>query len=255
MRIAETHCHLDYLKDRPLAETLELSAKAGVEKFITIGVDPENLDAVLALAETHDRVWCTQGVHPHDAKAVTPEVLAKIAARAAHPRVVAIGEIGLDYYYNNSPPDVQRAVFRAQLELAVAHAKPIVIHARDADDDMIAFLREFAPQLTRKGVVHSFSSGTELARVALEEGFFLGFNGMVTFPKAENVRDAVRLCPPERILTETDAPFLTPVPHRGKENAPFQLPHIVKKLAEIKGLSEADMAAQAWSNAERLFWS
>lgn len=253
MKIAETHCHLDYLKDRPLAETLRLCAEAGVEKLVTIGVDPDNLDGVMALAESHSQIWCTQGIHPHDAKAVTDDVLTKIQSRAHHPKVVAIGEIGLDYYYNNSPKDVQLKYFRAQLEIAAACDKPIVIHSRDADEDMMAFLKEFGPKLKKKGVVHSFSSGLKLAQTALDQGFFLGFNGMITFPKAENVRDAVRLCPPERILVETDSPFLTPVPHRGKENAPFYLPFVVQKIAELKSMSVEDLGNQVWRNAHTLF--
>lgn len=253
MKIVETHCHLDYLKDRPLAETLSLAAAAGVQKIVTIGVDPDNLDGVLALAQGHATVWCTQGIHPHDAKNVTDEVLAKIRSRAAHPRVVAIGEIGLDYYYNNSPKDVQLQVFRAQLEIAAEFDRPIVIHSRDSDEDMMAFLKEFGPRLKQKGVVHSFSSGLELAQTALDQGFYLGFNGMITFPKAENVRDAVRMCPVERLLIETDSPFLTPVPHRGKENAPFYLPHVLKKMAELKGLAETTLADQLWVNSHALF--
>lgn len=253
MNIVETHCHLDYLKDRPLAETLSLAAAAGVQKFVTIGVDPDNLDGVLALAQGLTNVWCTQGIHPHDAKNMTDEVLAKIRSRASHPRVVAIGEIGLDYYYNNSPKDVQLQAFRAQLEIAVEFERPIVIHSRDSDEDMMAFLREFGPKLKKKGVVHSFSSGPELAQTALDQGFYLGFNGMITFPKAENVRDAVRMCPVDRLLIETDSPFLTPVPHRGKENAPFYLPHVLKKMAELKGLEESKLADQLWVNSHALF--
>lgn len=253
MNIVETHCHLDYLKDRPLAETLKLCGEAGVTKLLTIGVDPVNIDAVLELAENHPQVWCTQGIHPHDSKDMTDEVLARIRSRLKHPRVLAVGEIGLDYYYNNSPKEVQLKWFRAQLELAVEFDKPIVIHSRDADEDMMAFLKEFGPRLKRKGVVHSFSSSLELAQTALDVGFYLGFNGMVTFPKAENVRDAVKLCPLERIILETDSPFLTPVPHRGKENAPFYLPFVLKKVAEIKSSSEEAMSNLAWENSHKLF--
>lgn len=254
MRIAETHCHLDYLKAQPLEETLRQAHEAGVERFITIGVDPGNLDGVVSIAEANASVYFSQGIHPHDSKDFTDVEARKIRERSTHPKMVAIGEIGLDYYYNNSPPDVQQRVFRQQLELAVELDKPIIIHSRDADDDMIAFLKEFAPKLKRKGVVHSFSSGLALAQTALSLGFYLGFNGMITFPKAENVRDAVRLCPIDRILTETDSPFLTPVPHRGKENAPHQLVHIVAKLAELKGMSVDNMAAAAWQNAQTLFF-
>ena len=254
MRIIETHCHLDYLKDRPLEETLRLAADVGVEQIITIGVDPQNLDGVVAIAEAHATVYFSQGIHPHDSKDATQVEWDKIRARASHPKMVAVGEIGLDYYYNNSLPDVQKAAFRTQLELAVELNKPIIIHSRDADADMIAFLTEFAPLLKRKGVVHSFSSGLELAQTALNLGFYLGFNGMITFPKAENVRDAVRLCPVDRLLVETDSPFLTPVPHRGKENAPHQLPHVLKKMGELKNLSVEDVAEQTWKNANSLFF-
>ncbi len=253
MTITETHCHLDYLKDRPLEETLRLAAEAGVGRIVTIGVDPANLDGVMALAEAHAPVYFSQGIHPHDSKDATDSEWAKITARASHPKMVAVGEIGLDYHYNNSPPDVQRVAFRRQLEIAVATGKPVIIHSRDADDEMAAMLAEFAPRLPRKGVVHSFSSGLELARAAIDLGFYLGFNGMITFPKAENVREAVRLCPLNRILVETDAPFLTPVPHRGKENGPHLLPHVVDKVAEIKGISREEVVQATSQNAQDLF--
>ncbi|MBY0517886.1 MAG: TatD family hydrolase [Bacteriovoracaceae bacterium] len=253
MKIVETHCHLDYLKERPIEETLQKCLEAGVEKIVTIGVDPANIDAVMTLAESHPYIWCTQGIHPHDVKDMNDEVFNRIKSRAQHPKVVAIGEIGLDYFYNHSVKEDQKKWFRTQLELAVATDKPVVIHSRDADEDMIEFLSEFGPQLKKKGVVHSFSSGLKLAETALAQGFFLGFNGMVTFPKAENVRDAVRLCPLEQLILETDSPFLTPVPHRGKENAPFYLPFILKKVAEIKSTSEEVLMNQAWLNSHRLF--
>ena len=254
MRIIETHCHLDYLKAQPLEETLRLAQEVGVERFITIGVDPQNIDGVVTIAENNPAVYFSQGIHPHDSKDATDVEWQKIESRAQHPKMVAVGEIGLDYYYNNSPPEVQKLAFRKQLEIAVSVNKPIIIHSRDADDDMMAFLEEFGPRLLRKGVVHSFSSGLTLAQKALDCGFYLGFNGMITFPKAENVRDAVRLCPPERILVETDSPFLTPVPHRGKENAPHQLPHVLAKLAELKNMSVEQMAQTTTDNALKLFF-
>ena len=132
--------------------------------------------------------------------------------------------------------------------------KPVIIHSRDADEDMATFLEEFGSKLKRKGVVHSFSSGLELARKALDAGFYLGFNGMITFPKAENVREAVRLCPLDRLLVETDSPFLTPVPNRGKENAPHQLPHILSKMAALKNKAIEEMAEVTWNNAHNLFF-
>jgi TatD DNase family protein len=249
----ETHCHLDYLKAHPLEEILRLSSEAGVSKLVTISVDPGNLDAVIRLSEAHAQIWCTQGIHPHDAKECTEEVFAKIKAQASHRKVVAIGEIGLDFHYNNSPADVQEVWFRRFLELAGELNKPVVIHSRDADLLMAKFLIEFSPKLQRKGVVHSFSSGLELAQTAIDQGFYLGFNGMITFPKADNVREALKLCPLEQLLIETDSPFLTPVPHRGKENGPYFLPFVLQKMAEIKGVPADKLSEILAANAQRLF--
>lgn len=254
MRIVETHFHLDYLKNQSVEETLRLAMEVGVEKFITIGVDPNNLDNAFNLAETHSNLYCSQGIHPHDSKDATEVEWNKIKERAKNPKMVAVGEIGLDYYYNHSPRDIQKTVFRKQLEIAVELVKPVIIHSRDADQDMISFLEEFGPKLKSKGVVHSFSSGLELAQKALNAGFYLGFNGMITFPKAENVREAVRMCPLDRLLVETDSPFLTPVPNRGKENAPHQLPHILAKMAELKNITVEEMSEITWSNAHSLFF-
>lgn len=252
-KIIETHCHLDYLKNEPLETILKKSQEANIEKIITISVEPDNFDAVKELAQAHDFVYFTQGIHPHDAKLSTTEALEKIKSRVSENKMVAVGEIGLDYHYDNSPRDVQREVFRAQLDIAIEKDKPVVIHSRDADEDMINILKEKAPKLKRKGVIHSFTSGPELAQSALDLGFYLGFNGIITFKKAQEVRDIVKLCPIERILTETDAPFLTPTPHRGKENAPFYLPFVVKKIAEIKNLPEQEVLDICYKNAFDLF--
>jgi TatD DNase family protein len=249
----ETHCHLDYLKQAPLAEIIQMSKQAGIDKIITIGVDPDNLDLVFEMAKNHNDIYATQGIHPHDAIKATDADLTKIAQRMGHPKIVAVGEIGLDFYYNHSPKDVQIDLFEKQLEIAIQKNKPVVIHSRDADLEMMEILEKYQARMTRKGVVHSFSSGLELAQKAITWGFMLGFNGMVTFKSAENVRAAVELCPLEQILLETDAPFLTPVPHRGKENAPFYLPFIAHKVAEIKQLDQQKVIDITTQNAEKLF--
>tara|TARA_R110000868_G_scaffold379542_2_gene645434 strand:+ start:23012 stop:23773 length:762 start_codon:yes stop_codon:yes gene_type:complete len=249
----ETHCHLDYLKDRPLEETLELSRQAGVSTFITIGVSPKNLDTVFEISKAHQEIYFTQGIHPHDAKLYTDEVEELIKARTTEPKMVAVGEIGLDYHYDNSPRDIQCQVFERQLNIAIASNKPVVIHTRDADDDTAEILKKLAPKLARKGVVHSFTSSKELAQSVLDLGFYIGINGIITFKNAENVRDIVRLTPLERMLIETDSPFLAPVPNRGRENAPFNLPHIVKKIAEIKEVSEEEVVEITTKNAKELF--
>lgn len=252
-KIIETHCHLDYLKDLPIEEILTKSHDAGIEKIITISVEPDNFDKVRELALTYPQVYFTQGIHPHDAKLSTTQALDVISSRCGEDKMLAVGEIGLDYHYDNSPRDIQKDVFKAQLEIAIKHELPVVIHSRDADDDMISILNEYAPRMKRKGVIHSFTSTADLANCALKNDFYLGFNGIITFKKAKEVRDIVELCPIEKILTETDSPFLTPTPHRGKENAPYYLPFVVSKIAQIKNLPEQEVLIQTYKNAMDLF--
>jgi TatD DNase family protein len=250
----ETHCHLDYLKAEPLEEILKKIKEAGITKVVTIGVDPLNLDKVMELSNAHEQIYFTQGIHPHDAKEATDIEFNKIIARATMPKMVAVGEIGLDYHYNNSPPESQRAAFEKQLQIACDSDLPVVIHTRDADEDTKAILKNFSKTLKRKGVVHSFTSTLELAEFVLEEGFHIGFNGIITFKKAENVQEVVKITPAERILFETDSPFLTPVPHRGKENAPFYLPFVAAKIAELKGLNLEELKTQVYQNSLKCFF-
>ena len=249
----ETHCHLDYLKDRPLAETLILSKQAGVEKIITIAVSPDNLDSVLGIAANNPDIFCTQGIHPHDASKYNDEVEAKIIFNLTQQKVVAVGEIGLDYHYDNSPRQLQMDAFKRQLIIAINHQKPVVIHTREAEDDTVQILNELAPKLARKGVIHSFTSTPELAKTVLALGFHIGFNGIITFKNAQNVREIVELTPLDRILIETDSPFLAPIPHRGKENAPFNLPFVAAKIAEIKNISVDEVLRVTTENAKNLF--
>ncbi|WP_372964251.1 TatD family hydrolase [Marinobacter sp.] len=252
--IIETHCHLDYLKDRPLEDTLKQSRQVNIEKVITIAVAPDNLAAVRTLTQTEDWVYGTQGIHPHEAESYTDDVDTEIRQHASDEKIVAIGEIGLDYYYDNADREVQRQVFRRQLQIACDHKQPVVIHSRDADDDTITILKEFESTLTRRGVIHSFTSGPGLAQYAIDQGWCLGFNGITTFNKAENVRDIVRMTPIEQILLETDAPFLTPVPYRGRENAPCYLPFVAEKIAEVKELPLKQVIRQTYQNSLRTFF-
>lgn len=249
----ETHCHLDYLKAQPLDEIRKLIREAGIDKVITIGVDPENLDKVKELSDQCEEVYFTQGIHPHDAKAATDVEFGKIVERSRLRKMVAVGEIGLDYYYNNSPREVQIEMFEKQLQLAVDCDLPIVVHTRDAEEDTKAILKNFSGKLKRKGVVHSFTSSKNLAEFVLDEGFYLGFNGIITFKKAENVQEVVKITPAERILFETDSPFLTPVPHRGKENAPYYLPFIAAKIAELKNMDLELLKKQVYQNSLSCF--
>ncbi|MDD0851470.1 TatD family hydrolase [Halobacteriovorax sp. GB3] len=251
--IIETHCHLDYLKDLPTQEILEKSKKSNIEKVVTIAVEPGNLDAVIAISNQFDNVYCTQGIHPHEAKKIDQTVLDKIVANLALPKVVAVGEIGLDYHYDNSPRQEQREFFEKQLQIAVDHDYPVVIHTRDADEDTVAILKNFSSSLKRKGVIHSFTSGMDLAKFCLDEGFHLGFNGIITFNSAQNVRNILDITPLERILVETDAPFLTPVPYRGRENAPYYLPFVIEKIAEVKNETIEEVLKKTYKNAFDVF--
>jgi TatD DNase family protein len=252
--IIETHCHLDYLEPAALADELSAARDVGIERIISIAVSPDNLDTVRRIASEQEAVYCTQGIHPHEAESFDESVAQRIRAAAPEPRVVAIGEIGLDYYYDHADRSVQRRVFAEQLQIAAEADLPVVIHSRDADEDMQAILAEYAPALSRRGVIHSFSSGLALAQFAIESGFFLGFNGMVTFNRADNVRDAVAITPLERILLETDSPYLTPVPYRGQSNSPRFLPFVAEKIAEIKSLPVEDLLSYCYANSESLFF-
>ncbi len=255
MKIIETHCHLDYLKNEPLDELLKKSVEAGVEKIITISVQPSNFDDAFQIALDNEMVYFTQGIHPHEAKQCTDEHISIITERCSHPKMVAVGEIGLDYHYDHSPRDIQIKVFEQQLQIAIDNNKPVVIHSREADDDMISVLKNFAHLLPKQGVIHSFTSEKKLAECALDEGFYIGFNGIITFKNAQNVRDITDYCPIDRILLETDAPFLTPAPHRGKENAPYYLPHVAEKIAEIKNVSVDEVLEVAYKNSMDLFFA
>ncbi|TBW55492.1 TatD family deoxyribonuclease [Marinobacter halodurans] len=252
--IIETHCHLDYLKDRPLAETLAEAQRVNVERVITIAVAPDNLATVRELTGEADWVYGTQGIHPHEAETYTDAVEAEIREHVGGEKMVAVGEIGLDYFYDNADRTVQRDVFRRQLQIACDTDRPVVIHSREADDDTIGILKEFEGTLKRRGVIHSFTSGPGLARYALDQGWCLGFNGISTFNKAENVRDIIRMTPIEQLLLETDAPFLTPVPYRGRENAPFYIPFVAEKIAEVKVLPIEQVLTTTYANSLRTFF-
>jgi TatD DNase family protein len=252
--IIETHCHLDYLDDEQLGETLQRSREVGIERIITIAVSPGNLDTVRELTRRDPSIWGTQGIHPHEAESFDSQVEERIRQGCADTRILAVGEIGLDYYYDHADRAVQRSVFERQLQLAVDLDMPVVIHSRDADEDTRQILSGFSAGLRRKGVIHSFTSGLPLAEYCLSEGFMLGFNGIATFNRADNVREVVAATPLPQLLLETDAPYLTPVPYRGRPNAPYYLPFIAERLAREKALPVEDLLAQAYSNSQALFF-
>ncbi len=252
--IFETHCHLDYLDGVALAETLARAGEVGVEKIVTIAVSPGNLETVRQLSQHAAHIWGTQGIHPHEAEHYSPAVEQTIRDNLGDPRLLAVGEIGLDYYYDHADRGVQRRVFEAQLQIAADLELPVVIHTREADDDTRAILANFSGRLPRKGVVHSFTSSMALAEFCLGEGFMLGFNGIATFKAADNVREVIAATPPQQALLETDAPYLTPVPYRGRPNAPCYLPFVAEQVASCMNLPVEDLLQHAWDNSNRLFF-
>ncbi|MFG1481276.1 TatD family hydrolase [Halobacteriovorax sp. HFRX-2_2] len=249
----ETHCHLDYLKGQELIDTLEKCQEYGVNKVVTIAVSPDNLKKVRELT-ANEIVYGTQGIHPHEAKHITQDTYQEIEESLTNPKIVAVGEIGLDYYYEYSDPTIQKEAFEKQLQIACDNDLPVVIHTREADEDTKAILKNFSTTLKRKGVIHSFTSGIELAEFCLSEGFHIGFNGIVTFKNAGNVRDVLDIVPIEQMLLETDSPYLTPVPFRGRENAPFYLPCVADFIATHKEIDAQKLIDVANSNAENLFF-
>lgn len=252
--IVETHFHLDYLKETEPDVILQQARDIGVERFMTISVDPGNMPAALALADQHNDVFATLGVHPHEAAQYQPQTRQFMQQHLPSSKVVAVGEIGLDYFYDHCDRQVQIQTFTDQLQIAIEQQLPVVIHTREADDDTRAILKEYAPQMARKGVIHSFTSGAILAEEAVDLGFCLGINGIVTFNKADNVREIVAQTPLDRLLLETDSPYLTPAPYRGIENAPKYLPFIAEKIAEVKQEAVGDVLSQTYQNSLRTFF-
>jgi len=252
--IIETHCHLDYLDTEQLTETLAKAQQVGIEKIITIAVSPKNLAKVRDLTERADNIWGTQGIHPHEAELFNADVEAEIRQESSGEKILAIGEIGLDYYYDHADRAVQRIVFEKQLQMAVDCNLPVVIHTREADEDTRSILENFSGSLGGRGVIHSFTSGLPLAEFCINEGFSIGFNGITTFNSAQNVRDVVTATPTEKIVLETDAPYLTPAPYRGRPNAPFYLPFIAETVAGLKEMDIETFLQQVYLNSENLFF-
>jgi TatD DNase family protein len=253
--IIETHCHLDYLDQAELDFTLEKSRAVGVQRIITIAVSLENLQRVMDLTRYDPAIWGTQGIHPHEAESYNEQIDAIIRKNVTDTRILAVGEIGLDYHYDHADRSVQRAAFEQQLQIAVELDLPVVIHTREADADTRDILRNHSTALSRKGVIHSFTSTLALAEFCLTEGFMLGFNGITTFKGADNVRQAVAATPLEQLVLETDAPYLTPVPFRGRPNAPYYLPFIAQKVAAIKELDVEELLRHTYSNSQHLFFA
>lgn len=253
--LIDTHCHLDFERfDEDRDAVVARAAAAGVSRIIVPALDAQNWQAVLKLAERYDGVYTAVGVHPNSTADWQDSHIDQLRTLAQHPKVVAIGEIGLDYYWDKSPKERQQRAFGMQLELAAELGLPVIVHNREASEDVLAMLAD-SPLAGRPapGVLHSFSASWADAEKALAMGFYLGFTGPVTFKKAEEVREVARRVPHDRILVETDAPFLTPHPHRGKRNEPAYVAFVAARLAAERGVETAVFACQTTQNAETLF--
>jgi TatD DNase family protein len=251
----DSHCHLDHEQfnlDRDAV--IERALAAGVERMVAIGTGdgPPDLEAGVRLADRYASIYATVGVHPHEAHKASGETYRRLSGLLEHPKVVALGEIGLDYHYDHSPRDVQRDVFIEQMRVARDARKPIVIHTREAWEDTFALLEQHWAPSGLPGIMHCFSGSYREAERSLALGFYLSFGGIVTFPKAADVQEAAKRAPADRILVETDAPYLAPVPKRGKRNEPQFMLETARKLAELRGVPLETIATSTTENFRRL---
>jgi TatD DNase family protein len=252
VNLTDSHCHLDHEQfDEDREAVIDRARGAGVECMMAIGTGdgPPDLEAGIRLADRYPFIYATVAVHPHEASKAAEETFVRLRELAQHPKVLAIGEMGLDYHYDFSPREVQRAVFERQLDVAAEARKPIVIHTREAWADTLEVLRS---RWRGEGIMHCFTGDEEQARQALDLGFYLSFGGVLTFPKAETVRQAARIAPEDRILIETDCPYLAPVPRRGKRNEPAFIADTAARLAGVRGCTPEAIAEQTTRNFQHL---
>lgn len=255
MELVDTHCHLDWKAfERDRESVIDRAVQAGVRRMITIGVDVPSSRRAIEIAEQHEAVYAAVGVHPNDSADFSAALLNEVRLLAQHPKVVAIGEIGLDYYWHKVDHNTQARAFKAQLELAAEMNKPVIIHSRDAAPDVVRALEDFVAHTARlSGTLHSYFDDLAIARRVFDLDFCIGVTGPITFKKSEREREIIRQVPLERLLLETDAPFLTPVPQRGQRNEPAYVRHIAETIARARGQPVEEIARQSTHNAERLF--
>ncbi len=252
--LIDTHCHLDFPDFEAERDAIVARAHAaGVAQMVTISTRVKKFPQILAIAEKYPSVFCSVGTHPHNADEELDVTVDELVRLSGHPRVVAIGEAGLDYFYDNAPREAQAQGLRNHIAAARITGLPLVIHSRSADEDMAAILSEETGKGAFPFLLHCFSSGAELARIGVELGGYVSFSGILTFPKSEDLRQIARTVPTERMLVETDAPYLAPKPFRGKRNEPAYVAHTAAVLAETLGMSEAEIAAITTENALRIF--
>lgn len=252
--LVDSHCHLDFPDfTKDLDQVLQRAEDAGVATMLTIGTKISTFPAVRALAERFNHIWCSVGIHPHEAEREGAIDRDRLVALAEHPKVVGIGETGLDYFYEEAPREAQRKNFEVHMDAARITGLPLIVHTRDADADTIALLQTAQAKGAFKGVIHCFTAGAELARAALDFGFYISISGIVTFKNAENLRQVVKNIPLERLLVETDSPYLAPIPMRGKRNEPGFVRHTATALAALLGISSDVLAAKTSENFFTLF--
>jgi TatD DNase family protein len=252
--LVDSHCHLDFKDfEGELDDVVARAGAAGVGTMVSISTHLSKFEGVKAVAERFDNVWCSVGVHPHQAGEEGVDSPDRLVELAQHPRVVGIGESGLDYYYDNSPRDRQQISFRAHIEAARETGLPLIVHARDADEDAADIMRDEMEKGAYTAVMHCFSSGRGLAEAALEMGMYISFSGILTFKNAQELRNIARDVPEDRILVETDSPFLAPIPNRGKRNEPSFVAHIAEVLAEVRGMDRNALETATTDNFFRLF--
>ncbi|MBT5413164.1 MAG: TatD family hydrolase [Rhodospirillaceae bacterium] len=252
--LVDSHCHLDFpdfAGERD--EVVRRARAAGVGAFVTICTKLSHAAEIREIAASYDAMWCSVGVHPHNADEEGVEDPAEIVALTEFPKVVGIGESGLDYFYDNSDRAAQRRSFQSHIEAARDTGLPLIVHTRDADEDTVAMLRDGMADGRLKGLIHCFSTSRELAEKSIELGFYISLSGILTFKRAEELREIARDLPLDRLLVETDAPYLSPVPKRGKRNEPAFVAHTAACLAEVKGLAPDELAEATTANFFRLF--
>jgi TatD DNase family protein len=257
MQLIDSHCHLHYdYTPKTSADLIREAALAGVNYLVSVGVDLDTLPAIQKISDDNKNVFHTAGIHPHDVSKMGSNYLADIKKFAAHPKCRAIGEIGLDYYYEHSPKDVQIKCFNEQLDLAIELNQPVVIHSRDAEDDLLKCLELYAKKLKTNqiaGALHCFTGSTKLGKACIDLGFVISFSGIITFKNADALRQTVADLPLEKMMVETDSPYLAPMPFRGKKCEPSMVKITAEKIAEIKNVSLEDVAQSTTDNAKKLF--
>lgn len=254
MSLIDSHCHLDFPDfEDELDDVVARAGRAGISHMVTISTHVTKFDQVKAVAERFDNVFCTVGIHPHEAGTEPEITVDELVSLAEHPKVVGIGETGLDFYYEHSPRDIQERQFRTHIAAARQTGLPLIVHTRDADTDTIRILEEEYAKAPYPGLIHCFSASHELAERMVDIGFYLSFSGILTFKSAQALRDVAKWAPEDRILVETDSPYLAPVPKRGKRNEPAFTAHTAACVAEERGISPDVLADVTTANFKRLF--